>query len=63
MYKVLDVAPGGVEEMLSVPLQRMARVHRYDSASLQEEDLEALYRFVGRESLDQYKPTVSDPVK
>lgn len=63
VYRVLDVAPGGVEEMLSVPLQQMARVHRYDSASLQEEDLEALYRFVERESLEQYKPTVSDPVK
>lgn len=63
MYRVLDVKPGGVEEMLSVPLQQMARVYKYDIDSLSREDLDTLYRFVEEESLSQYKPTVSDPVK
>ena len=63
MYRVLDVKPGGVEEMLSVPLQQMARVYKYDIDSLSGEDLDTLYRFVEEESLSQYKPTVSDPVK
>lgn len=63
VYRGLDVKPGGVEEMLSVPLQQMARVYRYDFDSLSGEDLEILYRFVEKEALEQYRPTVSDPVK
>lgn len=63
VYQMLSVAPGGIEEMLSVPIQQMARVYRYDHASLAPEDLELLYRAVPRENLEAYKPTVADPVK
>lgn len=63
MYRVLGVKPGGVEEMLSVPLQQMARVYRYDRDSLSGEELETLYRFVRQDALEKYRPTVSDPVK
>lgn len=62
-YQILNVTGGGVEEMLSVPLQQMARVYRYDSASLEEEDVALLYTFVPRENLEQYHATVSDFVK
>lgn len=63
VYKMWNVTPGGVEEMLSVPLQQMARVYRYDYDSLDGEELELLYRFVERDALEQYRPTVSDFVK
>lgn len=63
VYRALDVKPGGVEEMLSVPLQQMARVYRYDRDSLEGEDLELLYRYVDRESLEAYRATVADFVK
>lgn len=63
LYSALHVLPGGVEEMLSVPLQQMARVHRYDRASLEQQDLELLYGIVPKESLDSYRATVSDFVK
>lgn len=63
VYQALDVAPGGVEEMLSVPIQQMARVYRYDYDSLEEQELELLYRFLPKENLEAYRPTVSDFVK
>lgn len=62
-YSVLHVSGGGVEEMLSVPLQQMARVHKYHHASLEQEDMELLYQFVSEESLADYRATVSDFVK
>ena len=63
VYHMLHVTPGGIEEMLSVPLQQMARVYKYDRDSLEEEDLELLYQVVPQEYLDRYRATVSDFVK
>lgn len=63
VFQALDVEPGGVEEMLSVPLQQMARVYRYDLDSLEEEERELLYRYVDREALEKYRATVADFVK
>lgn len=63
IYGALGVKKGGVEEMLSVPLQQMARVYRYDAASMSGEELDTLFRFVGQDALEQYRPTVSDFVK
>lgn len=63
VYRMLSVTQGGVEEMLSVPLQQMARVYRYDRASLEEEELELLTGFVDQDCLEEYRPTVSDFVK
>lgn len=63
VYQMLHVAPGGIEEMLSVPLQQMARVYKYDRDSLEEEDLELLFQVVPEEYLKNYRATVSDFVK
>lgn len=63
IYSMLDVKKGGVEEMLSVPLQQMARVYKYDYASLDQNDLELLYEIVPQTNLEAYRPTVSDFVK
>ena len=62
-YSILNVAPGGVEEMLSVPLQQMARVHKYNYDSLEQQDLELLYRVIPEENWTAYRSTVSDFVK
>lgn len=63
VYCMLNVETGGIEEMLSVPLQQMARVHRYDYDALEQEDLELLYEIIPKEYLDSYRSTVSDFVK
>lgn len=62
-YSFLDVTPGGIEEMLSVPLQQMARVHRYNYDSLEQQDLELLYKVIPEEDWNSYRSTVSDFVK
>jgi hypothetical protein len=62
-YSLLGVTSGGVEEMLSVPLQQMARVYSYDYDMLEQEDLELLYSIVPEENLKAYRATVSDYVK
>lgn len=63
LYALLSVTPGGVEEMLSVPIQQMARVYHYDYDSLESSDLDLLCQVLPHENLDAYKPTVADPVK
>ena len=63
VYRMLHVTPGGIEEMLSVPLQQLARVYKYDRDSLKEEDLELLCQVVPEEYLEKYRATVSDFVK
>ena len=63
LYSILSVEPGGIEEMLSVPIQQMARVHHYERDSLYAEELELLYRVLPEEHLQAYKSTVADPVK
>lgn len=63
VYGALGVVPGGVEEMLSVPLQQMARVYHYDHDSLDGEELELLFRYVEEDALEEYRPTVADFVK
>lgn len=51
------------QEMLTVPIQQMARVYHYDRESLSEEDLEILYEIIPEEALRFYTPKVSDGVK
>lgn len=62
-YRMLSVKSGGIEEMLSVPIQQMARVYRYDYESLDSEEVELLYKVLPKEYLESYRPTVSDFVK
>lgn len=63
VYKALDVEKGGVQEMLSVPIQQMARVYNYDRDSIGQEDLELLFNYLPKDCLETYKSTISDPVK
>lgn len=63
LYSALNVTPGGIEEMLSVPIQQMARVYHYESESIEEEDLELLYSLIPQKHLEDYRSTVSDYVK
>ncbi len=63
VYQMLDIEAGGTQEMLSVPIQQMARVHKYEYGSLEQSDLDLLYQVIPKENLDAYRATVSDPVK
>lgn len=63
VYDALDVTSGGVEEMLSVPLQQMARVYKYNFEGIEAEDLEYMYQVVPKENWEMYRSTVADYVK
>ena len=49
------------QEILTVPIQQLARVAQWGEAK--EEDLEILYRYLPAEALKRYTPKVSDGVK
>lgn len=62
-YAAFDVGSGKLAEMLSVPIQQMARVYTYERETLKEEDVELLYEILPWEYLSVYEPTNSDNVK
>lgn len=51
------------QEILTVPIQQMARVHEMEGDSLTEEDKNTLYEILSQEALARYTPKVSDGVK
>lgn len=55
--------PTEYAEYLSVPIQQMARVYRYDYESIPVEDRNLLEKYISPEILETYKPTVSDNLK
>jgi len=63
LNNLLQITPGGVEEMLSVPIQQLARVHRYEKDSFSSEELKLLYSILPEENLNAYRISVSDFVK
>lgn len=51
------------QEMLTVPIQQLARVYRTDQDALSLEDKSILYEILPEEALKRYTPKVSDGVK
>lgn len=51
------------QEMLTVPIQQLARTYRYDGDSFTEKDRQTLYEILPEEALARYVPKVSDGVK
>lgn len=64
IFNILKVSKGSVAEMLSIPLQQIARVEKYHKDELGEETLEKIDNFFVIENIgEQYNPILSDPVK
>ncbi len=55
--------PTEYAEYLSVPIQQMARVYKYDYESISIEDRNLFEKYISPEVLETYKPTVSDNLK
>lgn len=53
----------GHSEILSVPIQQMARVYDYDKDSMTDKEIEELTSFIPAEALSRYNPKCSDMVK
>lgn len=54
---------GEYQEILTVPIQQMARAYKYAPEVFTEEDREVLYEVLSEEALSLYTPRLSDPVK
>lgn len=51
------------QEILTVPIQQLARAYRYAPEVFSEQDLAALHEILPEKSLALYTPRLSDPVK
>lgn len=51
------------QELLTVPIQQLARTYKYAPEVFSEEDREILYEVLNEEALSLYTPRLSDPVK
>lgn len=54
---------GEAAEALSIPIQQLARTFKSNQDTLSEEELEALYAYIPKDGLDNYRPYISDGVK
>lgn len=60
---VLSAETGEHQEMLTVPIQQLARVYYYDKDSFTEEEKEVLHSYLSEEALSHYTPRISDILK
>lgn len=64
VFNVLGVKKGSIVEALSVPLQQMARISKYCSDELTQEEKDEIYLYIPVDNLGElYNPRLSDPVK
>ncbi len=59
----LPVKRGEKGEMLSVPMQQLARVHMLGKDAFTDEDLEILYSMIPEVILENYNPKLADNIK
>lgn len=64
LFGFFNVKEGSVGEMLSIPLQQMARVKKYHKAEMEEETINSINKFFKCDNIEEkYNPVLSDPVK
>lgn len=64
LFSLLDIKPGSTREALSVPLQHIARVHKYNRDDLNQEEKTLITSLFNEIEIgDFYNPRLSDPVK
>lgn len=56
-------AQGGKQELLTVPIQQLARAWNYEPELFSKEEEELLFSYIPKENLEAYRPRLSDPVK
>lgn len=54
---------GNVREMLSVPMQQLARAYRYAPEVFTEEEMQAMDTYLRERGYERYDATLADPVK
>lgn len=59
----LHAGHGENQEILTVPIQQLARTYKFNKEAFEPEDIEALHEVLPEEALVLYNPKLSDPVK
>jgi hypothetical protein len=60
---ILHAEGGEHQEILTVPIQQLARTYKYTPEVFSQEDKETLYEILSPEALAMYNAKLSDPVK
>ena len=60
---VLNADTSENQEMLTVPIQQLARTYELDREVFSQDDIEILHEILSEDVLRQYRPKLSDPVK
>ncbi len=64
LINLLNISRGSAREALSIPLQQFARVTKYHSDTLTDDEKWRIYKYLPTEELATlYTPQISDPVK
>lgn len=64
IFSIFNIKEGSVGEMLSIPLQQIARVKKYHGEELDENTLKRIQNFFKCDDIgEKYNPILSDPVK
>lgn len=64
VFTKLDIAKSSPKEMLSIPIQQMARIVKYKGDELSEEDKNVIGQYINIDTAaENYNPTISDPIK
>lgn len=64
VFSLFNIEQGSSREALSIPLQQFARITKYNSDTLTEEEKWRIYKYLPTDNLAElYTPKISDPVK
>ncbi len=63
LKQITNAEDGSIAEMLSVPIQQLARVYNYEYEKLDQDDLNTLNYYIPLIVLPNYNEVISDPVK
>lgn len=64
IFSIFNVSEGNIGEMLSIPLQQIARVEKYHKDNLDMNTIYQINKFFNIENIgEKYNPVLSDPVK
>ena len=64
VFAKFNIAKSSSKEMLSIPMQQMARIVKYKGDELSEEDKNIIGQYINIDTAaENYIPTISDPIK
>ena len=59
----LHAESGENQEILTVPIQQLARTYKFNKDTFEPEEIQILHEILSEEALELYNPKLSDPVK